>query len=661
MSDTNRSHPSSQQVEAYCSGKLPARDAAAFELHLSDCEHCAALVRQQQGSTLDAPAFRPAPPRDATAFDSSAIHRDVTVVPTGNVLAGREEIPADLAQHPRYHVQHLLGVGGMGKVYRAEHRVMGRAVALKVINPALVVDPVAVERFHREVKTAAKLNHPNIVISYDAEQAGRLHFLVMEFVEGVDLGWVVEKQGPLPVPTACDYLRQAALGLQHAHELGMVHRDIKPENLMLTNKGEVKILDFGLARFASETSKRGNLTESGSLMGTPDYMAPEQADDARRADIRADIYSLGCVLYFLLTGQAPFPKHGLIAKVMAHREETAKPVASFRKDVPTNLTAVVERMMAKNPAKRLQTPAEVAQALMPFTGSPDARPRRWPFALVTAGLVGLVGLAIGVAMFPLLSHHNEEVPVTENTQSETPPQVVQDTSPTAPVVAAALKWPVAALEAGQILPPDLSDIKPFLDEQFHKPRSSNWQIKKLEHVQFAIGEGTYKIQFDKGHWIYASAVPRGPWDQFACRVVGRLTNPAGYHWGINIADRNEKRGQRIAISGRGQLEVGPSPKATDTTPLPLIGPISHRAIKAGSEMNTLLVILRGRQLEVYVNEAAVCDPILLERPIAPARLALTVFGKGKGTTAEFQRVTVWPADSLPTLEARGALPKEAPP
>jgi serine/threonine protein kinase len=274
-----------------------------------------------------------------------------------------KRLAPELAHHPRYRVVELLGEGGMGTVYQAEHRIMKRRVALKVINSRLVDSPIAVERFRREVQAAALLSHPNIVIAHDAECVGDIHFLVMELVDGVSLDRLVARKGALPVAHACDYARQAALGLQHAHEHGMVHRDIKPQNLMLTPEGQVKILDFGLARFASENNLIGLLTESGAMAGTPDYIAPEQAEDARQADIRADIYSLGCTLYFLLTGQPPFPHGSAFQKFLAHHKQAPRPLTEFRDDLPSGLLAVFERMTAKDPAGRYQTPAEVDRAL----------------------------------------------------------------------------------------------------------------------------------------------------------------------------------------------------------------------------------------------------------------------------------------------------------
>ena len=238
--------------------------------------------------------------------------------------ASTSAAPAALIGHPRYQVQELLGVGGMGAVFKARHLLMERTVALKLINHDLIDQPGAVERFRREVKAAARLTHPNIVAAYDAEQAGDAHFLVMEYVEGASLARLVDAERPLAAALACDYVRQAALGLQHAHEQGMVHRDIKPHNLMLTPRGHVKVLDFGLARFAQESQPAGaltrppaaetagavgeSLTQAGSVMGTPDYMAPEQIRDAHAADVRADIYSLGCTLYGLLAGRLAVPR-----------------------------------------------------------------------------------------------------------------------------------------------------------------------------------------------------------------------------------------------------------------------------------------------------------------------------------------------------------------
>jgi serine/threonine protein kinase len=355
--------------------------------------------------------------------------------------SGRPEIPdaipPELAGHERYRVVRLVGAGGMGAVYEAEHRVLHRPVALKVIKRAYTANADALERFRREVRYAARLSHPNIVTTHDAEDAGETHLLVMEYVEGTDLGRLVQERGPLPVDRACDYVRQAALGLQYAFEQGMVHRDLKPHNLMRTPDGCVKILDFCLACFASEVASAG-LTGTGMVLGTVDYIAPEQADNAHQADIRSDIYSLGCTLYHLLAGQPPFPTGTSLQKVMAHREKQPQPLTELRDDLPEGLMPVVERMMAKDPKHRYQTPAEVALALEPFTRAtavtrartidPDrtvvlektpVRDRRRPRSEIAAAILAfLVAGLLGTAVYRIATDTGELVIETGNEDVE---------------------------------------------------------------------------------------------------------------------------------------------------------------------------------------------------------------------------------------------------
>jgi WD40 repeat protein/serine/threonine protein kinase len=272
----------------------------------------------------------------------------------------------ELALGP-YLLLERLGQGGMGQVFKARHRLMKRTVALKVIRKDLLAHPDTVQRFQREIQAAAQLNHPNIVIAHDAEQCGDVHFLVMEFVEGVNLAALLKQRGPLPVSQACDYIRQAALGLQHAHERGLVHRDVKPSNLLLTTRGGViKVLDLGLARLElghpSEPTDT-HLTEVGAVMGTPDYMAPEQALDSRQVDPRSDLYSLGCTFYHLLTGQPPFPSGSITQKLLWHQQAEPTPVEQLRADLPAGLTLVLRKLMAKHPGDRYQSAGEAAGAL----------------------------------------------------------------------------------------------------------------------------------------------------------------------------------------------------------------------------------------------------------------------------------------------------------
>jgi len=365
MNTQELDHPNREQLAAFGLGKLSTEQIAVIEGHLSECDRCCETLSLLQEDTFVAliRSAQSADNDDPLGMEDRSTETDAM----SDLITDRP-----LANHPRYRVLEQVGTGGMGDVYKAEHRMMQRCVALKVIKPQFVKHPAAVHRFRREVQVAAGLNHPNIVTAYDAEQVGDVHLLVMEYVEGTNLGAAVEDGGPLSVPEACEYVRQAALGLQHAFERGMVHRDIKPQNLMVTPQGQVKILDFGLAHLAAQHASAGSLTQHGTVMGTPDYVAPEQARDAASADIRSDIYSLGCTLYFLLTGQTPFPAGSAVEKAVAHVEQQPEPVDRFRNDVPVELAAVLARMIAKDPQDRSQTPAQVAEALQPFTAAARA-------------------------------------------------------------------------------------------------------------------------------------------------------------------------------------------------------------------------------------------------------------------------------------------------
>jgi hypothetical protein len=278
-------------------------------------------------------------------------------------------LPPGLADHPDYQVVRELGRGGMGVVYLARNRLMGRDEVLKVMSREIIEKPGVLDRFLREIRAVARLQHPNIVAAYSAFRLGESIVLAMEYVNGYDLSRLLKAKGSLSVAHAANIAYQAALGLQHAHEQGMVHRDIKPGNLMLCRQGDraiVKILDFGLAKATKEQPLDQTLTQAGQMLGTPDYVAPEQTLDAQKADIRADIYSLGCTLYSLLKGGPPFSGSSLFEVLQAHHSIEAQPLHLLRPDVSLELSRVAARMMAKEPDARFQTPAEVAAALVPF-------------------------------------------------------------------------------------------------------------------------------------------------------------------------------------------------------------------------------------------------------------------------------------------------------
>jgi len=303
-----------------------------------------------------------------------------------------------------------LGEGAMGEVFKARHRHLQRVAAVKIIRPEHLSQPIVLQRFEREARAAAQLDHVNIVTLYDADQIEDLHYLAMEFIEGIDLLRLVQSGGPLPLAQACDYIRQAALGLHHAHERGMVHRDIKPANLFVApgpdldtaptlngpmmaavpmaqgyEGGLIKILDMGLARLESaEEEGVEALTREGVVIGTVDYLAPEQAKNSRTVDRRADLYSLGCTFYFLLAGRPPFPGGSGMDKLLKHQLDPPCPIQQLCPHVPDGLAAVVHRLLAKKPEERFQTAAEVATVLAPYCKpAPRSRPGNAPTQSLT--------------------------------------------------------------------------------------------------------------------------------------------------------------------------------------------------------------------------------------------------------------------------------------
>jgi len=366
-------HPTDETLAAFGLGKLGDAAADTIANHVEGCETCRNRAAELSGDSFLG-RLKAAQGRDGTPTPSGSltgVARNIRQTARSTITSS-EPVPAELTNHPQYEDVKEIGKGGMGVVYVARNRLMDRIEVLKVANRALLAAPEAIERFLQEIRSAAQLRHPNVVAAYAALEIGQLLVFAMEYVAGQDLDKVVKARGPLPVVNACYYAYQAALGLQHAHEKGMVHRDIKPHNLILTRDGEkavVKILDFGLAKVTREnvTGEKvdDGLTGDGRMLGTPHYIAPEQTRDAARADIRADIYSLGCTLYFLLTGKTPF-SGSLFDVLKAHHDVEARPVHHIRPDVPAGVAEVVAKMMAKEPGERYQTPGEVAKALVPF-------------------------------------------------------------------------------------------------------------------------------------------------------------------------------------------------------------------------------------------------------------------------------------------------------
>lgn len=288
----------------------------------------------------------------------------------------------------KYKLLELLGTGGMSSVYLAEHVLMQRRVAIKVLPQSRVDDTSYLARFRREAQAAAALDHRNIVRAYDIDNDGKNHYIVMEYVQGRDLQMTVKEEGRLDYEVAANYIRQAAEGLDHAHNAGLIHRDIKPANLLVDAEGTVKVLDMGLARFVNETKASLTIAHDENVLGTADYLAPEQAVNSHTVDLRADIYSLGCTLYYVLTGHPPFPTGTLAQRILMHQTQTPASILEERPDAPAALIDLCNRMMSKAPQGRFQTAREVADALQAWLGS---RGMATASANVSAGASAQIG------------------------------------------------------------------------------------------------------------------------------------------------------------------------------------------------------------------------------------------------------------------------------
>jgi serine/threonine protein kinase len=374
--------PNQHSLRDFRLGKLPLELAGEIAEHLDVCPSCQASMetisdshdtlvhslRQQPDTEFDA---EPELQKALAAVERLDTRPHGQTASRESPMPLADEMPGALRD---YQLLEKLGAGGMGTVYKARHQRLKRTVALKVLPPDRTRDKRAVARFEREMEAVGKLEHPNIVRALDAGEERGMHYLVMEFVDGIDLSQLVKRHGPLAVADACELVRQAAAGLQSAHEHGLVHRDVKPSNLMLTAAGQVKVLDLGLALLLAEQPGGDELTGTSQMMGTADYCAPEQVGDSHTVDIRADIYSLGCTLFKLLTGHAPFSGEQYdtaMKKLMAHVTRPVRPIRELKPDVPEGLANVLARMLAKQPAERYSSPAEVITALAPFALQSD--------------------------------------------------------------------------------------------------------------------------------------------------------------------------------------------------------------------------------------------------------------------------------------------------
>ena len=420
--------PPTPELRSFVLGQLPEETSDAMVEHLRHCPDCAARIETiddaEDSLVADLRGLSPLDPSDASPYEQVALAKALEAL----CLAGDPLLPINFPQSiGEYEIVRPLGQGGMGSVFLARHTKLGRQVALKVLTTHRLADGRMRERFEAEMRAVGRLSHPNIVTAHDARDVDGAAVLVTEFIDGLDLGQLLQRTGPLSIANACEIVRQVAVALQYVHEQSFVHRDVKPSNIMLSRAGEVKLLDLGLARLQYGDPDHAEITATGQAMGTADYIAPEQVTDSRQVDIRSDLYALGCTLMKLLTGTAPFADEAHLtpfAKMSAHVSTPAPALNDLLPNAPVELTKLIGRMLQKNPAQRPQQPQDLMQVLVPLANGSElakvaaqsitlparpnqeprvastaARPKAWYRRLVpisTAIAAGFLGAFLGL-------------------------------------------------------------------------------------------------------------------------------------------------------------------------------------------------------------------------------------------------------------------------
>lgn len=353
-------HPPRADLAAFAVGQLDELRSSVVEKHLEQCEQCGVVVSEAPGDRfvhrlIEAERqYAGRPERSMAAHKSEKENDGLTLDP--------RRLPAELRDHPRYEIHEILATGGMSTVYLGRHKVTKSLVAIKTIKQGSRAHAEPISRLLREARMAAQLRHENVARVLDAGKLGEHVFLAMEYIRGETLAEWVTTRGPLSVDQACRVTRQIAVGLQHACDHGIVHRDIKPQNVMITSEsGTARILDFGLGRLLDEQRHRSRITRESQILGTPQYMAPEQAANSKVADTRSDIYSLGCTLYFALIGRPPFEASNAVELFAKHAREAPPSLRSRRRDAPAWLVNLLTRMLSKDPQARPQTPDEIVE------------------------------------------------------------------------------------------------------------------------------------------------------------------------------------------------------------------------------------------------------------------------------------------------------------
>ncbi|MGO9465244.1 MAG: serine/threonine protein kinase [Isosphaeraceae bacterium] len=616
-----------------------------------------------------------------------------------------------------YLVLDKLGQGGMGVVFKARHRPTGHVVAMKVLPPSFGRDRAAVQRFRREVEIASRLDHPNLVAALDASEVQGVYFLTMEYISGYDLERLAADGGPLPIDLALHCTIHAARGLAAAHAQGIIHRDVKPANVMLDEMGSVRVLDLGLARVVEAGnliggSPVGSLTQSGAYMGTVDFMAPEQADDPRNVDHRADIYSLGCTLYFLLTGRPPFLADTVLKRLMAHQERPAPTLQAARPEASEKLEAAYLQMMAKLPAERPDSMADVIDHLEACRTSPDnedearsgltafakrafkrAVPRgrdRGPDASIFARRPKTEGLQWDpdVRFEDVVMDLRDEERPGPLTEERLPPIVsrqipkrVRRRRSSVPygliglaligmaIVAYVLlprSKPIiqeAATTAPKSLPPTTeAPATPrtgsvlYVDE--FNDRTSGWDEEPAEQ-RFKKGDeyhgyvdGLYCIDAYTGPAWWFWRFPKGAFSEFTCNVVARVYGDKPDSFGkllIGIGLEGPN-GLQVGLHADGRIFVLRRDRSAEGWKN--LGVRRHSAIKTGpNDFNKFVLNVRKRRVEIFINGVQVYDPVNLDWDVTPANLSLGIDCKVPNIRAEFDRIEIRELASSPATSA----------
>jgi serine/threonine protein kinase len=636
-------------------------------------------------------------------------------------------LPAD-GMLGHYQLQSVIGRGGMGLVVRAHDNRLDRDVAIKVLGPSVSGDATMHQRFLREARAAAAVRHPNVVTIYAVEIISDIPFLVMELVDGVTLDTYLQQARQLEKTEVVTLASQIALGLASAHRQGLIHRDVKPANILLERDTEdvageepvfswhVRIADFGLARIAADH----NLTNSGVIAGTPQYMSPEQAN-GKEIDARSDLFSLGSVMYAMCAGEDAFRADSALGVLRQVADHPARPLRDLSPQTPDWLVETIETLMAKSPEDRFHSAADLARLLEQhlhdgqidssgvvlkkevvesspqdpvFVGSlavlrtsaildsacaPVTAPplrRRWQLLVALPGvaIIAVIGFWFSQSDFRVAQSRGtfSEIPVGEDLNAATVdvtsalaagknPSKSDETAKSSESAMSddpeeAFAWPAEDLWHGRIAGPDLSQSKELYRDDFDGNQTT-WQIGRSAGYEYRLAQGSYFISADPG-LVGGAWLADKMYANFACEVVGRV-QVVNTQWFLNYTSATNGVTVRFHLNGLQGLEVsilndGP-PRVAQT--------IRHTAINLGAEFNKLLVVAVGNRFEIYVNDVAICNPIVLNEMTPPGRFALGAVANENPVRAEFRSFTIWSAERLPTLEervAKGELHKTMP-